>query len=92
MDKKEAKRGPFSKLVQNQKKYIDSLNETLEMNTTIFDKEITSDTINLTDILIAAHLWGMYVVPEFQFSQKIHNFLQSIRKVTRFNYHQDFWT
>jgi len=89
--KKEEKRGPFSELIKKQKDYISELtpllNE-LENNLRPFYK---SNVFSINDILIAAHLWGLYIVPEFQFSEKIHHYLQTIKHECRFNYHKDFW-
>ncbi|MBA2405012.1 MAG: glutaredoxin 2 [Bdellovibrionales bacterium] len=90
--KKEEKRGPFSQLVKNQSQFVAELNPlltSLEKSLTPFYK---SSAFGLPDIMIAAHLWGLYVVPEFQFSEKIHHYLQSVKKDCRFNYHQDFWS
>jgi glutaredoxin 2 len=90
-DKKEIKRGPFQALVNSSELYITQLNRTLskiEMNLVPF---YNSDVITLDDILIASHLWGMYVVPEFQFSNKVHDYLQEVSKACSFNYHEDYW-
>jgi glutaredoxin 2 len=89
--KKEEKRGPFSELIKKQKDYISELTpllNDLENNLRPFYK---SNVFSLNDILIAAHLWGLYVVPEFQFSEKIHHYLQTIKHECRFNYHKDLW-
>jgi glutaredoxin 2 len=51
-----------------------------------------SDRIRILDIMIAAHLWGLYVVPEFQFPEEIHRYLQRVKQDCRFNYHQDYWS
>ena len=89
--KKEKKRGPFNLLVQNQRKFLDGLNKDLEKYSNKFDKDLTNSKIDLSDILIAAHLWGMYVVPEFQFPLKVHSYLQEVKRQTNFDYHKDFW-
>ena len=90
--KKEVKRGPFKILVQNQKSFIDPL-------TTLLEKELMthlkpfykSDKLTIIDIMIAAHLWGMYVVPEFRFEEKMSDYLRSVKELTHFNYHEDYW-
>ena len=91
--KKEIKRGPFKNLVKNKEEYFKSLNEILtndlENNLIPFYK---STTLSILDIMIASHLWGVYLVPEIQFSPKIHAYLQSVKKQTHFDYHRDFWT
>jgi glutaredoxin 2 len=91
-DKKESKRGPFKKLIQNKDIYLKDLNNILindlEENLVPFYK---SSSISIVDIMIASHLWGMYIFPEFQFSPPIHHYLQTIKNLTHFDYHQDFW-
>lgn len=89
--KKELKRGPFSKLVHNQKEFISGLNKSLEQHKDLFNKVVTKDTIKLNDILIASHLWGMYIVPEYQFEPTIHRYLQSVKTACNFHYHEDYW-
>lgn len=90
--KKEAKRGPFKNLIQNKEVYLKTLNDILtndvEKNLKPFYK---SSTLTIVDIMIAAHLWGMYIFPEFQFPPVIHRYLQSVKAATHFEYHQDFW-
>lgn len=89
--KKERKRGSFSTLFLKRSTYLVSLSVKLthiEKNVTNFYK---SDIITLADILIASHLWGMYIVPEFQFSSAMHRYLQRVSRACNFNYHEDFW-
>ncbi len=90
--KKEVKRGPFNLLVQNQKKYIDEINLILEKE---LAQRLTpyykSSTFSIVDIMIASHLWGLYIVPEFQFKSEINDYLKLVKKETQFNYHRDFW-
>lgn len=90
--KKEQKRGPFSELVKNQKIYIDELKPHLGQIEKDLSPFYHSSHLSIEDILIASHLWGLYVVPEFQFSEKMHKYLQSIKQICNFNYHQDFWS
>lgn len=89
--KKEVKRGPFHKLIQNRHEFLDKL----ELILTDLEQELTpfykSETMTIADIAIASHLWGMYIFPEFQFSPKVHQYLQEIRKQCHFDYHEDFW-
>ena len=89
--KKQEKRGPFRELVKNQMKYI----SLLEQEWPRLEKELRpfyrSNTLGLHDLLLAAHLWGLYVVPEFQFPPAIHNYLQRVKEICDFNYHEDFW-
>ena len=90
--KKEVKRGPFNELVKKQKTFADQLNQIL---TNELSPELSpfykSDKLTIMDIMIAAHLWGMYVVPEYRFDSKIQDYLQSVKELTKFNYHEDYW-
>ena len=89
--KKEEKRGPFKELVKNKLIFQSSLQKNLNQ----FEQELTGDFIleqfSVLDLMIASHLWGLYVVPEFQFSVKLNNYLQNIARITSFNYHEDLW-
>ena len=91
--KKEVKRGPFKNLAHNQKSYTHLL-------TTFLENELTKDLMpfyksqvfTIMDIMIAAHLWGMYIVPEYRFEENIHNYLQKVKGITHFDYHVDYWS
>lgn len=89
--KKEEKRGPFEVLIKNRGLFEKELNECLadiEKNITEYYK---SKSLSLYDVVLASHLWGMYVVPEFQFSPKLHTYLQRVKKDCAFNYQEDLW-
>lgn len=89
--KKEKKRGPFEDLMKEAEVYKKRLEKTLVDLEKKLKPFYTGDQFNISDIMIASHLWGLYVVPEFQFSSKLHSYLQEIKKITNFNYHEDFW-
>ncbi len=89
--KKEQKRGPFKDLVKNQSKFTDELSSYLQKLEQNLHPFYQSSTLTLKDIMLAAHLWGLYVVPEYQFYPKLHNWLQSVKDQCHFNYHEDFW-
>ncbi len=89
--KKEEKRGPFKNLVKNKGIFISTLEKewpNLQGELRPFYK---SDNLSLYDILLASHLWGLYIVPEFQFPESIHHYLQKVKDLCKFDYHQDFW-
>lgn len=90
--KKEIKRGPFKNLIKNKEIHLKILNDILfnelEVKLTPF---YNSSTLTIVDIMIASHIWGMYIFPEFQFSVKMHQYLQSVKRQTHFDYHHDFW-
>lgn len=89
--KKETKRGPFKSLIHRQQDFIATLEAKLSKLENKLSPFYNSSNFSLLDILIASHLWGLYVVPEFQFTPKLHNYLQRVKILTKFNYHQDFW-
>lgn len=90
--KKEVKRGPFKELVQKRNTFESSLQANLNLIKDYFEKSVNKDTLNLDDILIASHLWGMYIVPEFQYPVEVHKFLQSVKSACNFEYHKDNWS
>lgn len=90
--KKEKKRGPFNELMTKAPEFLKELSPIL----TEVEKEISpyiyaSESLSILDIMLASHLWGMYVFPEFQFSDKIHGYLQRVKEDCAFNYHEDYW-
>lgn len=89
---KSQKRGPFKDLIKNQSKYMDDINQLLNGE---FSNELRpfyrSEKLTIADIMIASHLWGLYVVSEYQFPPHIHQYLQTVKKLTHFNYHEDLW-
>ncbi len=89
--KKGVKRGNFNKLIQNKDGYLQKLAPVLAN----LEKELTpfyqSATLTISDVMIAAHLWGMFIFPEFQFSPKIYEYLMKIKEQAQFDYHHDFW-
>lgn len=89
--KKEAKRGPFKDLVKNKDQFTREITQDLSEVSQEFQPFYRSEKFSIYDILLAAHLWGLYVVPEFQFPEKIHQYLQEVKNICNFDYHQDFW-
>ncbi len=92
LKQKEAKRGPFPELVKKAETYKEELAELFANLESRLHPYFESNSIRLQDIMIAAHLWGLYIVPEFQFPEGIHQYLQKIKQDCRFNYHQDYWS
>lgn len=90
--KKEKKRGPFKDLVKNRDQFMSDLIPLLLRIEDNLKPFYQSRCFGLHDILIASHLWGLYIVPEFQFSEKIHNYLQQVKQICHFDYHRDFWS
>lgn len=89
--KKEVKRGPFAKLIHQKEEFIAELDLILANLENELKPFYKNDEMTILDIALAAHLWGMYIFPEFQFSPKIHNYLQKVKRQCAFEYHRDFW-
>jgi len=89
--KKEEKRGPFRELYFNKENYIRNLRPSLEKIAKDLKPFYRSESLSLYDIMLAAHLWGLYVVPEFQFPPEVHTYLQRVKERCQFDYHRDFW-
>jgi glutaredoxin 2 len=90
--KKEEKRGPFRELYQRRAEFTQELQPHLAAVEAELRPFYQSEALGALDLLLAAHLWGLYVVPEFQFSPRVHSYLQEIGRQCHFNYHQDFWS
>ena len=89
--KKEIQRGPFSDLVKNRSQFENDLKPYLSAIEYHLNPFYTGSTITLYDVMIASHLWGLYCVPEFQFSPRMHAYLQTIKKYSSFEYQSDLW-
>jgi glutaredoxin 2 len=91
LKKKEEKRGPFSVLIKKRGEFYKTLLPILKIIESDLKPFYQSQNLGLKDILLASHLWGLYVVPEFQFSESLHTYLQSVKHICYFDYHEDFW-
>ena len=89
--KKSKKRGPFKELAKNRNHFEEQIIKDLKY----FESNLTpwykSEEFTLADIMVAAHLWGLFVVPEFRFSDKMHSYLMAVKSKTKFDYHAPFW-
>lgn len=91
INKKSAKRGPFNLLAQNKTVFLKGLELNLNQLSSKLLPFYESDKFTILDILLASHIWGMYIFPEYQFPPQIHIYLQKVKELTNFNYHEDFW-
>lgn len=91
LSKKEAKRGPFSELLKDrpiyEKQFLEALNSEVIPHIQNF---YHSENLKLWDIMLASHLWGLYLVPELRIEQKLHDYLQRVKAETRFDYFEDY--
>ncbi len=90
-EKKEKKRGPFHLLVQNRKEYLVQLPPLFDKLKTNLVPFYKSSELTILDIMIASHLWGLYVHPDFQFPSQVHEYLQRVKSECKFDYHEDLW-
>ena len=89
--KKSKKRGPFNKLVVKRNEFEAALHIDLNELQRDLKPWFQNTEFSLADIMIASHLWGLYVVPEFRFSDQMHSYLQAVKNRCQFDYHLDFW-
>lgn len=89
--KKEIKRGPMHLLAQKRAEFEKELAPILVEVEEGLNPFFKRDTLTIFDIMIASHLWGLYLVPELQLPSGLHQYLQMIKHLTRFDYHRDFW-
>jgi len=90
--KKEKKRGPFNELIQNKESFLKELEPLMDELLSELDPYYKSPVMTIFDIMIASHLWGLYVFPEFQFKKGVHTYLQDIKNQCAFDYHRDFFS
>lgn len=88
--KKSKKRGPFYLLAQKREAFEEALHKDLKRLEGELSPWFLGQNFTLADIMLASHLWGLYVVPEFRFSDKLHAYLQSVKRACKFDYHADF--
>lgn len=89
--KKEGKRGPFAELYFRRREFMKELEPKLDQLVKELGPFYQSSQFGIYDIMLASHLWGLYVVPEFQFPPRLHDYLQEVRRICSFDYHKDFW-
>ena len=91
LHKKEAKRGPFHLLAQKKPEFLAELPQVFDKFKDNLNPYFNNDSLTILDIMLASHLWGLYVLPEFQFPDWLHEYLQGIGDACQFDYHNDFW-
>ncbi|MBY0517752.1 MAG: glutaredoxin 2 [Bacteriovoracaceae bacterium] len=89
--KKSQKRGPFPLLAKRRQEFEEKLKPLIEKVESQLHPFWNSSTLTIRDIGLAAHVWGLFVLPEFQFSTKMYNYLMNVKSLTHFDYHADFW-
>lgn len=87
--KKEIKRGPFEILVTRRQEFEVPINEWLARNQDLIHPYWKSESLAISDIALAAHLWGLHLLPNFHFPPKWHHYLQTIQRECHFNYLMD---
>jgi len=87
--KKEAKRGPFKNLILNRDKFLEPLEEDLEILEEQLGPYFLGQEFSIFDILIASHLWGLYLLPDFSFSETLDAYLQEVKEICKFEYNKE---
>jgi glutaredoxin 2 len=87
--KKEAKRGSFEKLILNRENFLMPLEEDLEILEEQIGPYFLGEEFSIFDILIASHLWGLYLLPDFSFSENLEAYLKDVQEHCKFEYHKD---
>lgn len=90
LKKKEAKRGPFNELLKQRDLLETQVQDQLLKLEDQIDGFFYGDQLTVIDLMIASHLWGLYTVPEFRFSDKWNQYLQKIKTLTGFDYFVDY--
>lgn len=90
LKKKEAKRGPFSQLLAQRSVFEKEMHRKLQNLEDHLGEFYHPEGLSVIDIMIASHLWGLYIVPEFRFSDKLNTYLQKIKALTGFDYYGDY--
>ncbi len=91
LKKKEAKRGPFPQLALARHTFEAPLVSALAQAEEKLTPFWGATRFGIDDIVVAAHLWGLYVVPEFRFSSKWHDYLTRVKDLCGFDYHACLW-
>ena len=89
LSKKEKKRGPFINLISDDERLKNELTNFLNQ-LWIPEKFFGDEEINILDIMLASHLYGIYCLIDFYIPKKIHDYLQRVKIATNFNYHEDY--
>jgi glutaredoxin 2 len=89
--KKEIKRGPFRELAKNRNQFIQEVNEYLMGIKNHFQPYYKSSDIQLHDILLTSHLWGLYLAYDYRVPEWLHQYLQLVSHTCHFSYDWDWW-
>jgi glutaredoxin 2 len=85
VEKKSKTRGPFSELLKNRSKFETEIAPLLKLIEAKISSYYQSPILRIEDILIASHLWGLYMVPEFRLSDVMHQYLQRVKLECHFD-------
>jgi glutaredoxin 2 len=89
--KKSVKRGPFPALAKRRNEFEAPLQALLKDLEPLLSPYWNSRHLTVKDIALASQVWGLFAVPEFQFSQPWYDYLMKIKVECKFDYHRDFW-
>jgi glutaredoxin 2 len=92
LEKKQLKRGPFGELFKKRAVFLVSLEQLLPSLFNFSTPFSQGDKFSLYDVVLASHVWGLYLYPGFQFDTQVHAYLKRIQNIANFDYHEDFWS
>ena len=88
--KKSLSRGPFDALLLKGDTFRDELVPFLKKIEGKVKHFFDSDHLRMEDILLVSHLWGLYMVPEFRFSEALNNYMQRTKDICKFQPWNDY--
>ncbi|TKC83087.1 hypothetical protein FAZ69_25675 [Trinickia terrae] len=93
LDKQRKKRGSLAEILANRDPYRAALPRFFaELRPILAGRSHESSKLTIVDIVVAAHLWALYLVPEVQLPLWLHRYLQHVKEQTRFDYLGGLWS
>ena len=89
ISKKEKTKGPFSELIKKSELLKEELSEFLD-KVTFPETFYKGEKLTILDIMVTSHLYGLYVLTDFYIPRACHDYIQRVRHLCHFNYHEDF--
>lgn len=89
--KKELKRGPLKILASKKDYFATKVMEHIEGLVLKSKPFLNGRELVIDDIVLASHLWGLYLVPEFRMKDDLHEYLQAVKQQCHFCYEEQLW-
>lgn len=88
--KKEASIGSFMALQQQEQTLKNDLSAFLD-DCLLPQCFFNGDQLSILDIQVASHLYSLYCLFDFYIPRHVHDYLQRVRTMCHFHYHEDYW-